>query len=77
MVELDKRSNPEYYQKIWAEIEAGEKYKVNKDEADYLKLFLPREKFALLNNADNAIDQVEILKEYIKAACEAIVEGGK
>lgn len=70
MVELDERNNPATYDQVVAEIQDTALFTVNRQEKEYLKLFMPDETYARLNTLD-APAQKEMLAAYMKACAEA------
>ncbi|MDZ7671577.1 MAG: hypothetical protein U5K53_01855 [Halanaerobiales bacterium] len=77
MVELDKESNLNSYQEIRDNIKKGENFKVNKEEADYLKLFLKEKKLENIDNSNKIDKQLSILRDFLKEALAAIIKGGR
>lgn len=77
MVEVDQKNNLMQYDKVVSELRDTDLFRVNRAEPEYLKLFMPDETFAKLNEAD-AATQKEMLKAYMQAAgeaCVAVVDG--
>lgn len=72
MVEIDEKNNLMNYDKVAADISDTSHFVVNRDEAEYLKLFMPDATFEKLNQAD-AETQKEILKAYMQACGEAAI----
>lgn len=72
MIEVDKKNNLNTYQILWDELADGTTYQLNRDEAEYLKLFMADGLFSELSGK-TAGEQVEALARYLKEGCEAIV----
>lgn len=77
MVELDRGSNPDYYEEAWNKIEEFTSYDLNKDEKDYLKLFYPESLIENLNEGTDVKKQVYMIKDYFIASCEALLKAVK
>lgn len=71
MVEVDQKNNPANYDCLVGQLADGERFTVNRAEPEYLKLFMPDETFAAMNEAP-AKEQKELLKAYFTACAEAI-----
>jgi hypothetical protein len=71
MVELDRNSNESVFADVWEHVGEGPLYVVNKDEEEYLKLFMPEETFASLERMDRA-GQKETLSTFFVACAEEI-----
>jgi hypothetical protein len=77
MVELDQESNSNTYKKIRNNIKEGRLYKLNKDEKNYLKLFLSEEKLEQANKSIKIETQLSIIKDFLIEALTAIIKGGR
>lgn len=74
MVEVEQKNNRVTYPAIWGNIAPdGDAFEINKDEPDYLKLFLPEDRFAALVTMGRA-QQVQLLAGYIQSCAQAIAD---
>lgn len=71
MVELDRKNNLPSYGTVWDKIADTSEFEVNRDEEEYLKLFMPEVKFAHMQNMSR-IQQSEALARYIQSCAESI-----
>lgn len=72
MVEVDRKNNLASYEMVWNTIADEAEFGVNREEAEYLKLFMPDSSFAALSGLGRK-EQAERLARYIQACVEAIV----
>lgn len=71
MVEVDQKNNLAHYDSLVRQIADGEHFVVNRAEPEYLKLFMPDDTFAAMN--ESAADvQKQLLKTYFRDCAEAI-----
>ncbi|MCF8001758.1 MAG: hypothetical protein K9K76_07895 [Halanaerobiales bacterium] len=77
MVELDKESNLNYYQKVKGRIQKGKNYSINKEEKDYLKLFLKDDILEKMNSSNVINEQLKVLQNFLEEALLAIIKGGR
>lgn len=73
MVELDQKSNQGPYTQVWNTLKERPEFEINRDEAEYLKLFLPDQTFSVLNEAARE-EQLAVLSRYFQSCAEAIAE---
>lgn len=71
MIEVDQKNNLNTYQILWDMLENGDTYVVNRDEEEYLKLFMQDELFSAIAG-ETAGEQVAALARYVKEGCESI-----
>ncbi|MDM5326257.1 hypothetical protein [Neobacillus sp. CF12] len=77
MVELDRNNNLQVYEQIWDQIEDSSFYKVNKEESDYLKLFIPDDHLSQVMEEHSAVTQAELVQKYFISCCDALLRAGR
>lgn len=71
MVEVDEKNNQSVYGQVVERLRDGEDFTVNREEREYLKLFMPRHTFEAMNRA-GVQRQEQLLGRYMKACGEAL-----
>jgi hypothetical protein len=77
MVELDRNNNNHVYQGIWDRIDGSSLYNLNKEESDYLKLFIPDDHLTQVMEEQSAVTQAEFVQKYFISSCEALFRAGR
>ena len=73
MVEIDRQNNGHNYALLWNGLQDTPAFEVNRDEAPYLKLFMPDDSFREMNDCP-AEKQRDMLAAYMRACAESIME---
>ncbi len=73
MVELDEQNNKSIYQRVLDNIVKISEFEINRDEAEYFKLFMPDATFVEISGKERQ-KQVISLRQYVKEAGEAILQ---
>lgn len=71
--EIDKFSNPEDFDRVYANMETSGMYELGVAEPGFIKLFMKEEMAEAVNQAEYE-QQIELLKEFLKACNEAMVK---
>lgn len=77
MVEVDQKNNQAVYGQLVSQLRDTPEFMVNRDEAEYLKLFMPADTYETMNQAD-AGAQKKMLGRYMRAcgeAAAAVIDG--
>ncbi|WP_223588247.1 hypothetical protein [Neobacillus bataviensis] len=77
MVELDRNNNLDVYERVWDQIGPSSVYHINKEESDYLKLFLPDDILSQVTEFESAVKQAEFLQDYFVSCCEALLAAAR
>jgi hypothetical protein len=68
MIELDMKSNDAVFAQVWDRIEKNPLYVINKDEDEYLKLFMPDEVLASLEQMNRAEQKTALSMFFVTCA---------
>ena len=71
--EIDKFSNPKEFDRVYANMETSGMYELGVAEPGFIKLFMKEEMAEAVNQAEYE-QQIELLKEFLKACNEAMVK---
>lgn len=71
--EIDKFSNPEEFDRVYANMETSGMYELGVAEPGFIKLFMKEEMAEAVNQAEYE-QQIKLLKEFLKACNEAMVK---
>ncbi|MCK1992951.1 hypothetical protein GW626_05320 [Peribacillus muralis] len=77
MVELDRNNNLGTYKQVWDQINKSSLYDINKDESDYLKLFLPDDHLTQVMEETLPNAQTQIFQSFFISCCEAFLSAGR
>jgi len=72
--EVESWRNARIYKKLWQNAEPSPGFELNKDESDFLKFFLPKEKIEFLMKAKTVDEQMEIMTKYLDACFVGILK---
>lgn len=72
MIELDEQNNHGTYQRVKQQIAKRPEFEINRDEAEYFKLFMPDAVFEQMSGKSRE-EQVCILQDFVKNGAEAMV----
>ncbi len=75
-VEIDQQSNPNWFEKAFSAIAENDGYVLSKKEPQFIKLFLPDDKVALFNDADEE-GQFEILRAFLRLCSRQLLNAAK
>lgn len=73
MAELDEQNNAGVYSAVLGNIKEREAFEINRAEKEYFKLFMPDKTFEEMS-LKTGMQQVEMLKNFVQNAAEAMVE---
>lgn len=71
MIEVDRRNHFAVYSLLWEQLKPGDGFEVERQEEDYLKIFMPDADYDLLGRSTLS-EQMIILRHFFQQAVEAI-----